>query len=50
MTECQMLEDIRYAILAACCPKDLKEYLDMPSEDFVCRPSRQGEHLDREQT
>ena len=30
-----MPEDIKCAILVACCPKDLKEYLDMSSEDFV---------------
>ena len=35
MAENQMPEDIRCAILVACCPKDLKEYLDMSSEDFV---------------
>ena len=31
----KMPEDIRCAILVARCPKDLKEHLDMSSEDFV---------------
>ena len=35
MAENQMPEDIRCAILVACCPNDLKEYLDMSSEDLV---------------
>ena len=35
MAENQMPEDIRCAILVACWPKDLKEYLDVSSEDFV---------------
>lgn len=35
MAEVAMTEDIKCAILVACCPKDLKEYLDMSSEDFV---------------
>ena len=35
MAENQVPEDIRCAILVACCPKDLKEYLDMSSDDLV---------------
>ena len=35
MAESVMSEDIRCAILVACCPKDLKDFLDMSSEEFV---------------
>ena len=35
-----MPEDIKCAILVACCPKDLKEHLEMSSEDFVCSDLR----------
>ena len=35
MATTSMSEDIRCAILVACCPRDLKEYLDMSSEEFV---------------
>ena len=35
MAENQMPEDIGCAILVACCPKDLRDYLDMSSDDLV---------------
>ena len=35
MAQQHMSEDIKCAILVACCPKELKEYLDMSSEEFV---------------
>ena len=40
MAENQMPEDIRCPMLVACCPKDLKEYFDMSSENFVCSDLR----------
>ena len=40
MTENQMPEDIMCPILVTCCPKDLKEYFDVSSEDFVCSDLR----------
>ena len=35
VAENQMPEDIGCAILVACCPKDLREYLDMSSDDLL---------------
>ena len=35
MAENQMPENIMCAIFVACCPKNLKEHLNMFSEDFV---------------
>ena len=35
MADSVMSEDIRCAILVACCPKDLKDFLDMSFEEFV---------------
>ena len=35
MAESTMSEDIRCAILVSCCPKDLKDHLDMSVDEFV---------------
>ena len=35
-----MSEDIKCAILVACCPRELKEYLDMSTEEFVYQDFR----------
>ena len=44
VAENQIPEDVRCAVLVACCPEDSKGGL------CVLKPSRQGEHLDREET
>ena len=35
MAESVMSEDIRCAIVVACCPKELRDFLDMSSDEFV---------------
>ena len=40
MATAEMPEDIKCAILVACCPADLKAYLDMSTEEFVYQDLR----------